>query len=348
MGIPGRCSDGCALIRKRDTRYGVHPFDPYRDLKPVTELISVAFAGRLDSAGELALAQMRRVARTSLFVRWLYQPMWSEKGVVPGFVWVEDGRVVGNVSLRRALDRGGFFIGNVSVHPDWRRRGIAGALMEAALEEISACGGRWVGLEVRTSDSVARRLYERLGFEEVGRTLHMFCPAGKSQVGDPPSSRLSLRRGRGRDSGDLIGLVRASVPESLRPLLELPEENYRLGWEHTLDCWLKGKCEAWWVAEHRSEICGAVRVLRERGWRPNRMEVLVGNEYTGHLEIPLVQRGVASLRGASPRMIETVLLATAEALVAALEAAGFHKSHELIQMRLDLRRRSPVRTIDRR
>jgi len=323
-----------AESRDRRARRGVHPFDPYRDLKPVTELIAIAFAGRLDPAGQASLAQMCREARRSALVRWLFRPVWSQQGMAPGFVWVEDGRVVGNVSLRRALERGGFFVGNVSVYPDWRGRGIAGALMRAALDEISARGGRWVGLEVRADNAAARRLYERFGFQEVGRTVCMLRPAGPPwNVGLPPP-RLSLRRGRSRDTRALIRLVYAFIPEPQHPLLELREDDYRLGWERALDCWLEGRREAWWVADEGGRVCGAVRVVRERGDHPDRLEVLVGPGHVGQLEAALVHQGLVGLCRRK-KVVETIIPGTAEPLAVALEKAGFQRLHTLVQMRLD-------------
>ena len=333
-----------ASLRRRDARQGVHPFDPYRDIRPVTELVATAFAGRLDPASQVALSEMRRAARRGGLAWWFYQPVWPRTGVMPGFVWAEAGRVVGNVSMRRALELGGFFIGNVSVHPDWRRRGIAGALMKAALTEISARGGRWVGLEVRADNLAAQRLYERLGFREVGRMLCMLRPAGLPRAGDLPSARPLLRRGRSRDSKALIALARAAVPKHQRPLLELRKENYQIGWDHTLDCWLTGRREAWWVADDGGTVCGAVRVLHERGRRPDRLEVLVDPEHSGRLEDVLVRRGIASPQYASRKMVETFLVDSAEPLVEALETVNFRKLHVLIQMRLDVAKRIPVKS----
>ena len=330
------------VLRGNRARTGVRPFDPHRDLKPVAELIAVAFKGRLAPDGDIALAEMRRVARWGPLVWWLYWPWLSRSVVAPGFVWVEHGTVVGNVSLRRALEWGGFFVGNVAVHPDWRGRGIARALMKAALEELSTRGGRWVGLEVRADNQVAGRLYRHLGFREVGRTLHMLRPAGLPWGRIPPTFP-AMRRGSSQDSTALIDLVHTGVSRSHWPLLELRRSDYRPGWERTLNRWLEGQREAWWVVEENGALCGAVRALHDHGRRPDRLEVLIAPGHSGHLAAPLVQQGVASLRGAPRKMVETVLPSPTEALITALEAFGFRKLRVLVQMRLDLAHRIAVR-----
>ena len=325
-----------AALRGRRAQNGVRPFDPYRDLGPVAELIVTAFGGKLDPAGQVMLEKMCRGARWGPLLVWLYWPGWSSAAVAPGFVWTEEGRVVGNVSLRRALGWDGFLIGNVAVHPNWQGRGIARALMEAVLEEILARGGRWAGLEVQAGNQQARRLYEHLGFRDVGRTLHMLRPAGLPWAGNS-TPHPSLRRGHSHDSEALIELVRAIVPESHRPLLRLPRADYQPGWERTLDCWLRGRREVWWVAEEGGAVRGAVRALHERGRCPDRLEVLVAPEHGGCFETVLVQQGLTSLRGASKKTVETVLPSCTEPLIAALEAVGFQRLRLLVQMRLDIR-----------
>jgi len=57
----------------------------------------------------------------------------------------------------------------------------------------------------------------------------------------------------------------------------------------------------------------------------------------------LVQQGLASLGSAAKKMVETTLPGSGEPLVAALEAAGFQTLRVLVQMRLDLGQRIPVR-----
>jgi ribosomal-protein-alanine N-acetyltransferase len=319
----------------------MRPFDPLSDTGPVAELIGLAFGDRLDPAGRAVLREMRAVARWRPLLWTLYWPGSGGTGSVPGFVWVEDGRVVGNVSLRRALGRDVYLIGNVAVHPDWQGHGIGRALMERALEELAAQGAEWVGLEVQTDNPTARQLYKDLGFEEVGRILHMLRPAGPLHLHEQPSYG-SLRRGRARDSAALFSLVCAIVPEPQRTLLEIHSDDYRPGWQRGLDLLFEGRREAWWLVEEGGEVQAAVRVLHERSRRPDRLEVLVSPGHGGHSEHILVRRGMASLRALHRRMTEILIPSPTTSLISALEAVGFQELKVLIQMRRCARRFSLI------
>jgi ribosomal-protein-alanine N-acetyltransferase len=59
-------------------------------------------------------------------------------------------------------------INNLAVDPHWRRRGIARALLDAALERGRVRGARRALLEVRASNVEALALYRRHGFEVAG------------------------------------------------------------------------------------------------------------------------------------------------------------------------------------
>jgi len=313
----------------------IRPLDPFRDLGSVVELIELAFGDRLDPVAKATLTRMRRFAEGGLLLQWV----WALRGkmaVAPGLVWIEGGRVVGNVSLRHARGRGGYLIGNVVVHPDWRGRGIATALMKAAIRGISRRRGRWIGLEVRADNDVARRIYEGLRFREVGSTLHLLRPAGLSWRRGPFPG--SMRRARARDGDALVGLVNALIPEEQRLLLEVQASEYRPGWTRSLRRWLQGEREGWWVVEAKGRIRGAVRAVRMRGTFPNQLEVLT-RPGERDLEPALVSRGVASLRGSSQKAIAVSLPAATDPLVGALVDAGFQELHVLVQMMRNISRR---------
>lgn len=60
-------------------------------------------------------------------------------------------------------------LGDVAVRSERRRTGIGTALVDRVLAEAAERGAGEVYLEVRESNEGARKLYERLGFEIVGR-----------------------------------------------------------------------------------------------------------------------------------------------------------------------------------
>jgi ribosomal-protein-alanine N-acetyltransferase len=95
------------------------------------------FAAELDKAGSLALGAYR-----------------------------EPNELVGYLIVSRYVDA--WHVMNVAVAPEYRRRGIAGTLLERLFEVTSEDPRRGYTLEVRVSNADAIRLYERLGFEARG------------------------------------------------------------------------------------------------------------------------------------------------------------------------------------
>lgn len=94
------------------------------------------------------------------------------RSAVPFLVAEEDGAVVGYVVAHAAADEGEIL--NLGVAPPHRRRGVGRALVERVLVLLAQQGVRVVYLEVRESNTVARRLYQSLGFGEVARRARYY------------------------------------------------------------------------------------------------------------------------------------------------------------------------------
>jgi ribosomal-protein-alanine N-acetyltransferase len=58
---------------------------------------------------------------------------------------------------------------NLGVDPTWQRQGVGRALVQRVLAVLRRSGVANVFLEVRESNTAARRLYAALGFANVGR-----------------------------------------------------------------------------------------------------------------------------------------------------------------------------------
>ena len=99
---------------------------------------------------------------------------WSEKSIAseldnPLSCWLvslEGETVTGYVGSQTVLDETDMM--NIAVRPDFRRQGIARALIEALTVQLKKRGSRALMLEVRSSNASARMLYEKLGFYQVG------------------------------------------------------------------------------------------------------------------------------------------------------------------------------------
>jgi ribosomal-protein-alanine N-acetyltransferase len=99
--------------------------------------------------------------------------LWSEKSIgessIHGMAWVaeQNGCVAGFLIGRAVADE--FEILNMGVARAHRRRGIAGQLVQEALQCSRKAGARRAHLEVRASNQAAISLYKRYGFKRYGR-----------------------------------------------------------------------------------------------------------------------------------------------------------------------------------
>ncbi len=78
----------------------------------------------------------------------------------------DSGTVLGYVGMMYVLDEG--YISNVAVDPQYRRLGVADALVDGMVALCKEHGLSFVTLEVRAGNTPAIMLYEKHGFERVG------------------------------------------------------------------------------------------------------------------------------------------------------------------------------------
>jgi ribosomal protein S18 acetylase RimI-like enzyme len=142
-----------------------------RDLLAVADLIEICFIDTLDDDGREYLRQMRMAARDMNYLRWLQGAAERISAPLYGFVWEENGRIVGNLSFIPIV-RGSkvtYLIANVAVHPEYRRRGIGTRLTAAAVDNLRERGIETAWLQVRDDNPAAHHLYLSLGFVERAR-----------------------------------------------------------------------------------------------------------------------------------------------------------------------------------
>ena len=103
-----------------------------------------------------------------------FSDSWSENSIASELnsrlsdwlVVTEGEQVVAYVGSQTVIDSSDMM--NIAVHPDFRRKGIALALIETLETCLRSRGSKMLLLEVRDSNAPAITLYEKLGFTQVG------------------------------------------------------------------------------------------------------------------------------------------------------------------------------------
>jgi ribosomal protein S18 acetylase RimI-like enzyme len=200
----------------------IRPMDPRRDGVALADLLETAF--RDEPADEEGQAMLRMLRNFGVF------DVAMTDGAT-GFLWVEEGRIVGNASLMRNRARADtWVVGNVGTHPAFRGRGIATALVTTCMRYVEGRGGARVALEVSQSNAVAMRVYQRLGFEVTGRVAHYARPglgAVPLETWHPAPGLTQPRPIGWRESGRVWALSRRNIPAGLTHAEPFSPDDYR-------------------------------------------------------------------------------------------------------------------------
>ena len=128
----------------------------------------------ITNAREEILPQIQKIEQQSFSVPWtetmLRLQLEPDSHI---FLTAEsEGDVIGYIGMMFVLDEG--YISNVAVHPLWRRRGVADALLSALEERARKKMLSFLTLEVRESNAPAIALYAKHSFRAVGRRKNYY------------------------------------------------------------------------------------------------------------------------------------------------------------------------------
>ncbi len=144
---------------------GPRPINLREDADSVLKLLDITFGPLQDERGRRQIGDRVLI---NLNPPLLYRLTTFSGRFQPGFVWVEDGQIIANVTLVKSQISGRYLIANVAVHPDYRRMGFGRRLLEETIQYIYQFNGRDIILQVRQENSAAIQLYESLGFSRLG------------------------------------------------------------------------------------------------------------------------------------------------------------------------------------
>jgi len=238
-------------------------FEVSRDLSQAADLIELCFRESLDEDGIRYIEHLRRSARQAGM--WSWAGSMAEKAGLPlqGFVWEENGRLVGNLSLipARRGEAKILLIANVAVHPDFRRRGIARRLTQAAMAESQRRKSAAIWLHVRSGNSAAETLYRNMGFQERARRTTWQATAGTGAVHS--GGDFSIRSRRAADWNLQAKWLNESHPAELAWYLPLDLRRFQPGLQSAFHQFFSGRSVRHWAARREEELLGIV--TRESG-----------------------------------------------------------------------------------
>lgn len=311
---------------------GLRPTELRSDLAGIAALMETCFGATLDAAGRGAISEMRALSRAGPLLRLvgnaLPGPMWSL-----GFVWVEDGQIVGNISTQRSASHPrDWLVANVAVQPEYRRRGIARALTEAALDLARRQGGTAALLQVNHDNAAALNLYTQLGFQRYGaRTEWTRHSTGLPQYEATPG--LDIRPRQSRHWQEEYLLAEQVCPEGLDWTRPLRLDDFRPVWWRTLGRALAGQGEERWVAVAQRQVVGSLSLLTTPG-ESDQLRLILRPDWRERVAQPLLVRGLRRL-GIRPWPLRIDHPPHAETEV--LRSLGFTAGRTLVWMRQNLR-----------
>lgn len=163
----------------------IRPFEIPADIQVMVEVIPPSFQypendawSMQDDEAQAMIDSFNGIKSLWPVIRVIQVFVPPMRDIMRGYIWEEDDQVVGLSNVLRSGNTDQWLIGNVSVLPEYRRRGIARQLVAACADYACERGASQITLEVIEQNVPAVTLYESLGFEVFG---------GESQLEIEPS-----------------------------------------------------------------------------------------------------------------------------------------------------------------
>jgi ribosomal protein S18 acetylase RimI-like enzyme len=327
-------------VRKKKRCSGLRPVDPSRDMGQIVALVEEAFAGNLTRQSREALRELKIMSHFGP-VLWLLDrisPGFRE--TFRGFVWVEEGRVVGNVSVGRIAPHSlRWLISNVAVRPDYQGRGIAHHLVQAAIDLAREHGGKWAILQVHTDNVPACRLYQDLGFGQFAAATKLRLEKVEP-VAFTPARNSMLRRRSYSEGWKEYELALAATSQEAQWLRPVRDDHFTIGLDQWLSKWLhnliKGRREHRLAVEEGGRFIATLTVQASRRRGEHRLKLMVHPDHRGQLEEMLVTKALSILGDYPQREVAVTHPAEHREAIEALKLHGFIEKRTLAHMRLAL------------
>ena len=254
-----------------------------------------------------------------------------------GFIYEENDKPVGLINFGRHRNTPEWYIGNVTVLPESRRRGIARKLVEASLTALRTHKATIAALEVISDNVPAYQLYEALGFEAYSSaTEYDILP-------DKPVQAISLDNGfhikqLRRDEWETrMEFSQRITPEKIQSYEPIKKEHFKppaiMSLLIPLIQVLSGtKTERWAIFKDDNIVAESSFSYRTKTGGSNNAGIQIDPAYP-EIALAMMNYVISSVQSKSPdRRLEIHLKNWQPALLQAAEDAGCNKrftSHKM-------------------
>ena len=282
--------------------FGLRPMEPMRDLGGVADLIEEAFADDLDQSGQNALQELRWLSRIKPVLWWMVYSNPEHTDFLSGFVWQENKKIVGNITVNRTgAGSRRWLISNVAVSKNYRQRGIAKALMDAALELVKEYSGSMVSLQVRADNEPAQKLYTDLHFKQISGNSHLTAPSvpAVKKLPLPPALVFRPHNFDMDDAKQAYQLACAATPLSVQKEWPLRQSQFRLSSSEYVTNFFRrfkgGGPMARWVVADGHRFVATADIIPATWRNKHQITLTVHPDWRGILEKSIISRALAYL-----------------------------------------------------
>ncbi len=309
---------------------GPRPINPSKDIPQVIRLLEMTFGSSLDKNGQTTFAGTQ--ANQPAFL-WRLNPIANRLAL--GYVWEEEGQIIGNVTLLTTKTTGRYLVVNVAVHPDYRRQGIARNLMKYVKERVYQKKGKQILLQVEKENEAALQLYKNLNYTALDSMTSWYNAIPRIRVieADEPAFVRKMKRQEWQAAFRLNQI-------SLHPDLNWPElpkaDMYQRGVLRSMNDFINGRrSETWVTTNGNKQLTGLSNIFSEWG-RIHWASIRVHPMWRGQLERPLMAHLTQQLKYYPRRNVRIDHPDADELMTTLLKEANFQPRRTLTHMRLDL------------
>jgi ribosomal protein S18 acetylase RimI-like enzyme len=232
---------------------------------------------------------------------------------------IEDHGAIAGTTLLSFAPRAGF-LSTVVVAPEFRRRGLARQLIEAARRESARRGRPYVALRVLAANAPARALYASAGYRQLDQQSFVVHDAPFT-FGSEGAHR-SIRRYQRSDGPALAELANRSHSDTVRDVLPVRPRDYEgTGWADRI---FAAETAAWVVDRGHGPEAYVAATSTPTTEAAHLSEPLVGESVEPELAAELVRTAGRWLAAHRPTRVVTSVTEENRRGHGALQETGFH------------------------